>query len=275
MAFCAVALTLTTQAVFHLGLRSELIVFIFCGTFFGYNLQRLPSAFENDRSQLHCWRHHWYAERRTGLTVLTVLAAIAFAWSASRLYLGSQTLALIPATLSFAYAFPVIPTRHKWIQLREIPGMKIFIIAITWACSCAMLPIVAAHRQGEPWISAAATLWALVYGLLVFAIAVAFDIRDLGFDAGKLKTLPALLGMKRSVFAAIGALIASAAITWFICRHMARGTGAECLAYAVWCLIASVFIYKSTPDRHEYYFSFFIDGLILLLWGMVSVAKVL
>ena len=35
IALCAVALTLTTKYLFNLQLRHELLVFVFCGTFFG------------------------------------------------------------------------------------------------------------------------------------------------------------------------------------------------------------------------------------------------
>jgi hypothetical protein len=269
IAFCAVALTLCTQSFFGLQLRSELHVFVFCGTFFGYNLQRLPAAFEKSGIQRQFERHHWNTQHRILLSILSGIAAVAFAWSYSRLNFRSQMVALIPAALSFAYAFPVIPARGKWIKLREIPGLKIFIISITWAISCALLPAAAAHTEGKTWFSTPVLLWALDCAILIFSLTIPFDIRDFHYDAEKLKAVPALIGVNRSIGLAIGVLIASAILPWTFAPQFGIETGLKPLAYSAWSVLASVFIYKSSPTRHEYYFSFVIDGLILVLGIMI------
>lgn len=275
IALCAVAITLTTQSFFYLSLRRELLVFVFCGTFFGYNLQRLPAVFEKNSIQRQFRRHHWNTQHRILLTLVSAIAAIAFIWSFSQLHVRSQLVALVPAFLSFAYAFPVIPARGKWRKLREISGIKIFIIAITWAISCVLLPFAAVHHSGATWFSAAALLWALACALLIFALTVPFDVRDLHYDAEKLKALPSLLGVKKSIYIAIAALIISAVIPWINWHYLDTGNERQALAYSVWAIIASVFVYRSSPERQEYYFSFVIDGLILLLGLMVCNSRLL
>jgi len=262
IALCAVALTKATEFVLHLHIRNELLAFVFCATLFGYNLQRLPTALRNRGVHPKFRRHHWNSQHPALLTVLSVLSATAFAWSASRIYRRSQIVALVPAALSFTYAFPIIPIKQRWIELREIPGIKIFVIATSWACSCVLIPVAAAHRDGLPWLTIPAALWGLACGLLTFALTVPFDIRDLRCDDARLRTLPGLLGVRASIAIAIGALLVSAAILWIVARHP------QALAYSVWCVIASFFIYKSSPERHEYYFSFLTDGLLVLLWGI-------
>jgi 4-hydroxybenzoate polyprenyltransferase len=107
-----------------------------------------------------------------------------------------------------------------------------------------------------------AALWGLACGLLTFALTVPFDIRDLHCDDAGLRTLPRLLGVKPSIAIAIGALVISAVIPLIVAGPP------KALAYSAWCVIASFFIYKSSPDRHEYYFSFLMDGLLIVLWGI-------
>ena len=272
IAFCAVALTLGTQAFFGLHLRRELLAFIFCGTLFGYNLHRLPSAFAGKPVSHNFKRHHWTVAHRVLLAVVTGLAGIVFVWSFSRLYLRSQTLALIPAALSLAYAFPIIPAGRKWTELREIPGLKIFVVAFTWACCCGMLPIASTHQPGTPWF-AAALAWTVVCAALIFALTVPFDIRDLYYDAAHLKTLPSWLGIQRSVGLATIALVASGTTPLAMWHFLHVGTVAQAAACALWSVIAWLFVYKSSPERHEYYFSFWIDALLVILGvilGMVS-----
>jgi hypothetical protein len=269
IALCAVALTFGTQAFFGLHLRRELLAFIFCGTLFGYNLHRLPSAFAGKTVSQSFKRHHWTVKHRVLLATVTGLAGIIFVWSFSRLYLRSQTLALIPAALSLAYAFPIIPTGRKWTELREIPGLKIFVVAFTWACCCGMLPIASAHAPGTPWL-AAALAWTIVCAALILALTVPFDIRDLYYDAAHLKTLPAWLGIKRSIGVATVALILSGTIPFVIWRSLHVGTVAQAAGCAIWSFIAWVFVYKSSPERHEYYFSFWIDALLVVLGVTIS-----
>jgi hypothetical protein len=263
IACCALALTLTTQSLLGLKLRPELLTFIFCATLFGYNLQRLPS----NQAVPRCFaRHFWNTQHRFLLITLTILAAAAFMGSFARLYLRSQVMAMLPAALSFAYAIPIIPAGRKRLELREIPGLKIFIIAITWAFSCALLPVASVHRAGQPWFPAAAIVWAVACGLMIFSITVPFDIRDLRFDAQRLKAVPAVLGVRNSIRIALAALILSNVLVWTNCV----GSPAQAVGYSLWSVVAGLFIRKSSPERSEYYFSFWIDGLLLLLCVMIG-----
>jgi hypothetical protein len=272
IACCAVGLTLTTQLVLHLPLRHELLLFVFCGTFFGYNLQRLPGVFHRNSISKQFERHYWNTQHRLLLSALSMLAAIVFVWSFSLLYRRSQVAALVPAALSLAYALPMIPTKRRWIELREIGGMKIFVIAVTWACCCALLPVASVHRPGTAWLSAQAFAWAWVCGILIFSITVPFDIRDLRYDAGRLKALPALIGVKGSILVAVAGLMTSDALVWFAWWRLHLGNWPQAVAYSAWSGIASGFVMKSSPDRSEYYFSFWVDGLLLLLCAMIWLA---
>src|ERR1044072_2807376 len=130
IALCAVALVGTTQVFFDFHLRSELFVFVFCGTFFLYNLQRLPAAFDTKVVRREFLRHRWNTEHRKLLVVISIIAAVAAGWAYFRLYHRTQLIALLPAALSVAYAFPSLYWRGKWIKLREIPGIKIFLVGL-------------------------------------------------------------------------------------------------------------------------------------------------
>jgi hypothetical protein len=273
IALCALALALVTRDLFGLHIRHELLVFIFCGTFFGYNVQRIPAAFANAHIARKFIRHSWYTVHRKLLAGTSVIAALAALWAFSQLYLRSQLLSLVPAFLSVAYAFPLIPGKGRWVGLREIPAAKIFIIAIVWMMSCAMMPAAAAGHPGEKWLTVPVALWSLTSALLIFALTVPFDIRDLHYDGEKLKTLPSMLGVKRSVWVAIGALAVSLGLVIVIRTVYSTGTNAQVGMYAGWCVITSYVIAKSSPERHEYFFSLLIDGLILLLWGMIWLAE--
>ncbi len=273
IAFCAVAMVLVTQLIFNYHLRSELFVFVFCGTFFLYNLQRLPSAFATSHLEGKFSRHKWNIDHKNFLAIISVIAAIAAGWSFFQLYRRSQIIALVPALLSFAYAFPFVKLKGRWRRLREVEVLKIFIVALVWGIICTILPAAANDPAEKEWLSTDVILWFIACMLMIFSITIPFDIRDLHYDGVKLRTLPAILGLKKSITLAIITLAISVVLVALLTLHYKNGGIKNFFAYAVWSIITGMFIAKSTPQRKEFYFSFFIDGLMILLFGMMWLIK--
>ncbi|HEU4717737.1 MAG TPA: hypothetical protein VFU15_07880, partial [Bacteroidia bacterium] len=157
-------------------------------------------------------------------------------------------------------------------KLREVPGIKIFIIAIVWAIICGFLPATATSTPGIHFFSFRVIAWSLCLSLLIFSLTIPFDIRDHHYDGEKLKTIPSITGIRRSVVIANGSLLFSALIVAVLVFFFHTGSAAMFAAYAAWCIPASVLIAKSSPKRSEYYFSFWVDGLMILLFLLLWAA---
>jgi len=241
IAVCAVALVLVTREFFGLHLRTELLVFVFCGTFFLYNLQRLPAAFSKGDIDRKFMRHRWNTEHRVLLLLISVIAALAAAWSFFLLYPRTQLIALLPAALSVAYAFPSFYWNRKWIKLREIPVLKIFIVAVVWGMICVWLP-VAADDSYPQWYSPEVMVWFVSCSLMIFAITVPFDIRDLTYDGQTLSTIPAMAGVKRAVMVALAALLLSAGGVFLADYMTSLVTMHHAVFYFAWSVVTGVLI---------------------------------
>lgn len=277
VALCAVAMLLVTQHLFDYPLRLELFVFVFCGTFFLYNLQRLPSAFANEKivhgdshGESEFVRHKWNTDHKFLLAIISGIAAIAAGWSFFQLYHRSQVVALVPALLSLAYAFPVIRWNGKWKKLREFKVLKIFIVSIVWGMICTLLPAAAADFTGENWFTIPVLTWFLACCGIIFSLTIPFDIRDLHYDGQQLKTLPSILGIRKSMLLALFVLALSDALVFSCTITYGKGGIHAFIAFFLWSIITAIFIWESTPTRPEYYFSFFIDGLMMLLLGFLT-----
>jgi 4-hydroxybenzoate polyprenyltransferase len=270
IALCAAALVGVTQQLFGFHLRSELYVFVFCGTFFLYNLQRLPAAFHNAEIERTFIRHRWNTEHRKLLLGISIIAMIAAAWAFFQLYRRTQLIALIPAALSVAYAFPAIYWKKRWIKLREIPMIKIFIVGLVWGMSCVWVP-AAADNSFPQWTSPEVTLWMIACSIMIFSITIPFDIRDLPYDGHQLKTLPAFFGVRKAIAIAIAGMLLSFVGVWLADTLSTIVEPHHVLAYGVWTLITCVVIAFSKPTRHEYYYSLLVDGLMMVLWAMMMV----
>ncbi|HLG04381.1 MAG TPA: hypothetical protein VI731_12355 [Bacteroidia bacterium] len=272
---CTLALAFVTGIYFGIALPQKLVLFLFCGSIFGYNIQRLPAAFSHPEIKRHLLRHQFNTANRALLSVMTLVFAGIAIWAFAGLNGETRLLALVPAALSFGYAFPVLPTPKGFIQLRQIPGTKIFIIAITWTITCALLPVVAAKGQNENWLDLPVLLWADVFFFMLIAITIPFDIRDYSSDEKNLKTFPVILGIKKSIFIALVCLVISTLLLLFLYLKFRTGSFEFVLIWLIWCFIAGAGIAKSKPERHEYYYSFFLDGLMIVLWGMIMLAETL
>lgn len=95
-------------------------------------------------------------------------------------------LALVPVgTFSLLYSMPLI-------KIREVPYLKIFVIAGVWSLSTALLPSI--------FLNKFSSLLLLERFLFVFTITMPFDIRDMAVDKKYgLKTIPLLMGKKHSL----------------------------------------------------------------------------
>jgi hypothetical protein len=298
VALCAVALSDVTCIIGGFRLEPWLGVFAFCATFCLYNVQRVYASWKlNQFERQHTERHLWIHKHRLVMTVLMTMALLAGAGifiSRAFTHDGSgYGFGLDEATQEFygwcisggiisaAYALPLIPAKPRWKRLRDLPGIKIFLIALVWAVVCGMWPLCGVNEAdclvGWPEdlhympMKHYSLLIFSIYTAFAFAITVPFDVRDYLIDGASVKSLPVLLGIKRSLFVAVATLVAVAAACIFFAfpkNQFSNGL----LAFAIACIPAALIVAKATPRRHEYYFSLLTDGTLLLVWAAVYAA---
>jgi preprotein translocase subunit Sss1 len=268
IALCSVALVGVTQELFGFHLRAELYVFVFSGTLFLYNLQRLPAAFQNVEIERKYRRHRWNTRNRKLLLGVSIVAMVVAAWTFLNLNTKTKLIAIAPGALSVAYAFPSVYWKKSWVRLREIPFIKIFIIAVVWGISCVWVP-AAADNSFPQWNSPEVSLWMIACCVMIFSIAIPFDIRDLHFDGDKLKTMPAVFGLRNSIAIGVVGMLLSLVGVYLADMYSTIMNFHHVLIYGVWTIVTCVVIVCSKPSRHEYYYSFIIDGMLIVLWAML------
>lgn len=96
---------------------------------------------------------------------------------------------LVLGVLSALYAVPLLP-RAK--NLRNLAGLKIYIVAFVWAGFSVLLPVLDANMPLD-WDFALTFIQRM---LLVLVLILPFEIRDTQWDDKGLRTLPQVLGVK-------------------------------------------------------------------------------
>jgi hypothetical protein len=281
-----------------------LAIFIFCATFCLYNLQRVYASWKlSDVERQTTERHDWVTNMRIPMTLLTIAALLVgaisvlksfafiengvsegsgyslnFSENAIHFYLSC----IVAGVISIGYALPIIPARPRWKRLRDLPGIKVMLVAFVWGIVTVIWPytIIPYHVEDltgtlEPLYfickSEAAISWIIIVIIYIYAITIPFDIRDYLIDGAKVRSLPVVLGIRRARIIAILLLLLVVGVcitAMVLLQHL----NMEFLMIALVCVPTAIVIGFATPKRHEYYYSLLTDGLLLVLWFAVWLA---
>lgn len=224
---------------------------VFFATLFIYNFQRVPRL--DEVTDQYSDRHIWLKKNKISLYFLISLGVSGSAISYFFLLKihNDFPFLLIIGAIGILYALKLINGN----ALRDFPYIKIHLIALTWVLVIAVWPLI---RMDLLFINHVELLIALY--LVMLAITIPFDIRDLNYDDLKKKTLPQLLGIRTSkvlasVFLTIGYLLLIFYDTG-LCRN------------PIYFISFGGFLFliiQTTKTRKEMFFSAAIDGWILFL----------
>jgi len=228
----------------------EVISFVFFATILTYTFQRSVKILQGSRQGSA--RLIWM--KKNNFLVKTILILSTAACIRYAFYFSVEVYVLLIGCgfLSLFYIVKLPGRLGK--NLRDIPSLKIFLIAIVWSATATFMPYLNLDNSTDPipWLLFLANF------IFIFALTIPFDIRDLLLDEPDKKTIPQLLGEKRALQLAMGLLI---------------------LYWPLLCLIAGQFLYLSLlgvllsillingakRTTNDFYFSFSIDGLLILL----------
>lgn len=254
----AALLTAQTYWVFGAEVNFGLLALVFFATLATYNFQRLV-RFNKWSYRLNSERLHWIMRSRRTLITLVVGSLIATGIFALVSLQWEHYWLLIPLGLiSLLYAVPFIPSENKRLALRDLPGLKIFWIAGTWAAVSAVLPLMN-HAEPNPE-------WGVLISerfFFILAITIPFDTRDLSYDDPKHKTIPQLLGIKKAGgLAILCALIFALMVA--VNFHLAWYTFNVFIAlFANAAIVIGILLFSFRQQKEPYY-SGLLDGLTLL-----------
>lgn len=102
---------------------------------------------------------------------------------------SGKILLLVASLLTCLYALPLLPGKRNFRSLRSC---KTIIVALCWAILTVLLPLVNANLEltGSVWVLFLQRI------LLVLALMIPFEIRDVKYDDPRLDTLPQRYGVK-------------------------------------------------------------------------------
>ncbi len=250
VALAVLSLLAITVLEYHLVIPIELWLFVFLGALTGYNFVKYAKV-----AGLH---HRSLTQSLKAIQIFSGICFVLLAFIAFKLSIQTLMITAAFGLATFFYAVPFV--RHK--NLRNFSGLKIFVVAFVWAGVTVIVPVVAS----EATISIDILLTFLQRILIVVALILPFEIRDVPYDALNLKTLPQQVGVRNTKLLGLAVLL--------ICLVFEFFKQDSDVAYIVSLLIFSVFmgwfLITSKTDQNRYFASFWVEGLPII-WFLLFV----
>lgn len=266
--FIAVSAAAFAHASYHLlgasPRASPILALIFCATLVVYNLDRLSTVSKEDDVDA-TERHRWIDRHRRLLVGLGTVAAAGVV--GALFFVAREVLyALVPlGVASLGYSLPVIWGRSGPYRLKDIAGLKIFLIAFVWTGATAFLPAVEIYD--DPFRPEVAAL-CLERALFIFAITLPFDIRDMTRDrAAEIWTIPLVFGRART---RLLALVILGAFILSVVLHYGVSPTSPTLPLAVSAAITGWLLWRADRPHDELYYVGKLDGMMALQSALVA-----
>ena len=256
IAIAALAQTWLSYQLFNIPINHYILLFVTIATPFSYNLAESFSYTLNQKNK----SFFTFKKLLFGFTFLILL------YIASFLNKNTITQFSMAAMIAIAYNLPLKANKNRMFRLRQIKGLKIFIIAFTWTLVTVYIPI---NLYIVNKISLAIVL--INNFLFIAILSLLFDIKDFQKDKeNNLPSIPVLIGEIKS-YHVIRLIIAVLLIsTYFLYNDVGFATTAALLLHI---LFSYLVIFKLKSSHKNFYYTILIDGLLISQALVVWIAK--
>lgn len=242
LSIAIVCLAAVTFLSFKVAVDSSLLVFIFLGSVTGYNFIKYAGI-----AKLH---HFSLARDVRMIQLFSLFIFIGLVISAFYQPLEVLILAGVMGLFTLLYALPVFNDKKN---LRAMPGVKIYVIAFVVSGVTVLMPLISETHIFE-WD---VLLSFLQRFLIVIALVLPFEIRDLNYDMAQLGTIPQTIGIPGTRL--LGYLLTG---MFLLIEFLKQNTDIASVISLTFLAIFTLFSLKNAVIRQSpYYASFWVEAV--------------
>lgn len=242
--FCLAKLTLLQYGINAYNIP----LFVGLATVISYNLIRI-----REHKNLQPWFYGFILKNKKAIVILIAICTGFLLYLSTFLTIASLVSLLPIVAFTFFYSIPVRHQRKRSLTLRSVAFLKLFLIAVSWAVVTVVFPLV---EYGFA-IGFDETVIALQRFLLIAAITIPFDIRDINYDSTALHTLPETLGIAQSKRLALLFLMLFLGFTFLLDNADAQNLQ----LHFVVAVISAILIMRAKVEQSVFYTSFWIEAI--------------
>ena len=247
VALAVLSLVYITVLEFDLQLPNAYWYFVFFGSITGYNFVKYAPV-----AGLH---HRSLARSLKTIQVFSFLCFAFLVYFSFQLSFTTLLYTGIFGALTILYAIPFLKSKI----LRTVKGLKIFVVALVWAGVTVFIPVLASQHTltVDTWITFTERF------LIVIALILPFEIRDLPYDDSVLGTFPQLIGL-----VATNILVTGLTGVAFILEAFKNAISYPyAISLLLVCLLTSFATFFADKNQPKYYASFWVEGIPIVWLG--------
>lgn len=252
VALAVFALSWVTLLEFGIPYDRAVLYFIFFASITGYNFVKYFGLARFHHRSLTNWLKL--------IQVFSLMCFIGMCYFALKLELISLVVILGFGVVTFLYAIPFLPNKilyDKHKNLRNVSGLKVYIIALVWAGVTVVLPLLNNHVPLDTNVVVTGFQRFVFVTVLMFP----FEIRDLNYDSLKLATIPQQIGIKNTKM--VGVLLL---MLFFLLEFLKPQLNVEhTVSMLITMFVTLMFLIFANRNQGRYYSSFWVEG-IPLVW---------
>jgi len=256
VALAAYALTWVTLIQFDINYDENSLYFVFFASITGYNFVKYFGVAKFHHRSLAGWLK--------AIQIFSLIAFIAMCYYAFKLETNTLIVISVLGLITFLYAIPLIPKKiliDDQKNLRQISGLKIYVIALVWTFTTILLPLV----NNDVAIDYDVVITSLQRFLFVLVLMLPFEIRDLNYDSLKLATIPQRIGVKKTKI--IGVLLL---MVFFMLDYFKDElTGNSILSTLMIMFVTLLSVVCSNKNQSKYYSAFWVESLPIVWLGIL------
>lgn len=243
--------TMASFATVHFGY----ILLVIFSTAFTYNYMRFVQISGFDLRSEFGYKVWMVENHRQVLLFMVVFGALTGITFLEIFDWNLVWMMVFPGLVSVLYPISFKRPFSSFTSLRAVPGLKMFLIAATWSYVTVVVP----HFLYDA-IGVETFLEFLMRTLLILALVIPFDIRDVPYDDEGMRTIPQVIG--RDHARQLSMFFITLYQVWVLMRLFIFGDDyILVLTMLIGLEIGYWLVRFSHREHNELYFSFWIEGV--------------
>lgn len=227
---------------------NDILYFIFFSSITGYNFVKYFGLAKFHHRSLANWLKF--------IQVFSLLCFVLMCYYAFKIQTKTLFYIVGLGIITFLYAIPFLPKRFlvdDKQNLRDIGGIKIYIIALVWTGVTVISPLV----NNNIGVSDTLIITAIQRFVFVFVLTLPFEIRDLQYDSIRLSTIPQKIGEKQTKIIGLILLLVFFTLEFFKEENNFK----RLIIVFVITIITFYSLINAKKNQGKYYSGFWVEGI--------------
>lgn len=245
VALAVTSFTVITIYNLSLSVDLDLLFFVFFSTVIGYNITKYTGTHESPEAG---------SKPSIATIIFSLVSCLPLLYF---MFLQSWTIIFISVLMgliTISYSWPFL---WRSSNLRDITGLKIFVIAFVWTIVTVILPVLSNGFD----MNRNLVIEFVQRFIFVLVLTLPFDIRDVRFDTYQLSTIPQIIGIKRTRL--IGVILLCLVVVFEFLKTPLFIN--QALVLVAISLLTAFFVMQSVVKQTQYYASFWVES-VPIIW---------